>query len=95
MASAPAPQPQVPLFDMRITLGSILAFIGMVGSVFIAWGAIGSDIAILKTQNAQISVEQAALKVTVDIVNGKLTDLAFKQGQQDQELKDERRLRNK
>lgn len=78
---------KLPLFSMSINLGSILTILAMIVSVALAYSAIGARITVLELQIKNLPV----IETKVDIVNDKLTDLAYREGRQEQKLEDERR----
>jgi hypothetical protein len=75
-----------PLFNMSINLGSILTIISMLLSVTVAYGAISSRIAVLEIEIQHLP----AIEQKVDMVDTKVTDLAYQEGRQEQKLEDER-----
>ena len=82
----PGYQPKPPLFNMSINLGSILTIISMLLSVAVAYGAISARISVVEVEIQHLP----AIETKLDMVDGKVSDLAYREGRQEQKLEDER-----
>ncbi len=77
-----------PIFDSRITLGSIIQVITLIVVVILGWAALGTRISILENDAAARDKIIEQINVRLDIANDHLDDISVKQGQTTQKLDD-------
>lgn len=87
MSTAPLPaNGKQPLIVPTINLGSILTIISMLMTISFAYAAISARLSVVESEVQHLTVIEQKL----DTVDTKVTDLAYREGRQEQKLEDER-----
>lgn len=83
------------IFDMRITLGSILHIVILIVAIALGYAGLSGRITVLEQEATDRTSQLNGIDVKIDEVNSKITDMAIEQGKQEQKLEDERRVDGK